>query len=578
MLTSEYQFIGRSNAVTCLDGYPYYILLYARAETDTARGGVKVFVKQRLVCQGPYSFYGWCTSSKVSVNGQSVTAWSWDPIPGSDWGGSITEGGVTYGRHTDISEGELFLVTGYGAAAQASISASWVMDESYGATWFPKAGTYATVEATVALPMVAGATVPTVTGTGELGKILTISTAAQASGFTHKLTWKFGSQSGVIAEAAATGASWTPDISLAAQIPNAVSGAAVITCTTYQGTAVIGEPQSVSVTLTVPASVVPTASASWTDTSGAYSALGVFTQNVTKLSVEVTGTGAQGSSITAAAVTLGGKSYTGGVITDSGSLTLTVTVTDSRGRTGSRSYTVAVAPYAAPQLTLSASRCDASGNADDTGEYAAVTLTGETVQVNGQNTAALTLSYGSASQSICVAVGAFSETVIIPAPSTASLSISAVLSDRLLTASRSMTLSTGYATMDLLKGGKGIALGKSATREGLDCAMPAYFSQGINGVYIHGWWAMGTPTTRLKTTFADFSGDNTRRQHIFLFGSANMTHAYGLLTVASGGNLKWTGSITVTVTAEAGGVVALTMPSTCWDLFVGISADSFNPA
>ena len=40
-------------------------------------------------------------------------------------------------------------------------------------------------------------------------------------------------------------------------------------------------------------------------------------------------------------------------------------------------------------------------------------------------------------------------------------------------------LSTGYATLDLLAGGKGISFGKAATIEGFDCAMAAYFRNGL---------------------------------------------------------------------------------------------------
>ena len=49
-----------------------------------------------------------------------------------------------------------------------------------------------------------------------------------------------------------------------------------------------------------------------------------------------------------------------------------------------------------------------------------------------------------------------------------------------------MVLSTGYATLDLLSGGKGISFGKAATREGFDCAMKAYFSGGLYGIAADG--------------------------------------------------------------------------------------------
>jgi hypothetical protein len=135
-----------------------------------------------------------------------------------------------------------------------------------------------------------------------------------------------------------------------------------------------------------------------------------------------------------------------------------------------------VEPYAAPQLTLTAHRCTEDGTADETGEYCEVTITGSTTQVNGRNTAALSFTYGSTTKSIAVSVGSFTHTEIVPAASTATLALSATLSDKLLSATRSMTLSVGYATMDFFKGGRGIAFGTTATKEGFTCAMDADFS------------------------------------------------------------------------------------------------------
>ena len=73
-------------------------------------------------------------------------------------------------------------------------------------------------------------------------------------------------------------------------------------------------------------------------------------------------------------------------------------------------------------------------------------------------------------------VGDFTHTEIVEAPSVSTLALSATLSDALLTATDNMILSVGYATMDFLKGGKGIAFGATATRDGFTCAMPTYFS------------------------------------------------------------------------------------------------------
>jgi hypothetical protein len=110
-----------------------------------------------------------------------------------------------------------------------------------------------------------------------------------------------------------------------------------------------------------------------------------------------------------------------------------------------------------------------------------VTVTGFVTQINGKNKATLKLTCGGSPEQFSVAVGEVAYQKIIEADPNTTMAMEAVLADKLETATRSMTLSTGYATLDLLKGGKGIAFGKSATREGFECAMPAYFTGGISG-------------------------------------------------------------------------------------------------
>lgn len=335
-------------------------------------------------------------------------------------------------------------------------------------------GWYSMELATVTLDAAGGSySVPSVTSPAALGTALTVRTNRHAD-FTHTLSYTFGNATGVIAQNVTDSCTWTPPLELARQIPNAASGVGAIHCATYRGSTQIGTTQTVPITLTVPDSVVPTVSAAWRDTSA--NPLGLLVKLVSALAVTVDAAGACGSTVTATTVTVNGKPYAGGALTEAGTLPLVVTVKDSRGRTGSASYSLAVSDYETPQLTLNASRCTEDGTADDTGEFCLVTITGSTTQVGGRNTAALSFTYGATTESIDVEVGAFEHTQIVPAPSTATLDLSATLSDQLLSVTRPMVLSVGYATMDFLKGGKGIAFGTTATKEGFQCAMDAYFS------------------------------------------------------------------------------------------------------
>ena len=329
-------------------------------------------------------------------------------------------------------------------------------------------GWYSWILDTAALTTSGGSVSTLSAAAGTLGSALPI-TIRRYAGFTHKVTWAFGASSGTVAENAAESCTWTPPLSLADQIPNAASGVATLTCYTYDGDTRIGQGQGITVKLSVPASVTPTVSAAWADAAGAAAKFGSPVQNISKLSLDITAAGIYGSTVVSTAVKLAGKTYSGGVLTASGDQVLSVSVTDSRGRTATWKENLSVLAYAPPSLSLSAHRCDADGTPNEAGEYAAVSVTGAVTALSG-NTAALTLTAGSA-YTPEVAPGSISCSVIVAAPSVSTLAISAVLSDALSETERAMVLSVGYATMDLLAGGKGIAFGTSAAKEGFTCAM-----------------------------------------------------------------------------------------------------------
>ena len=333
---------------------------------------------------------------------------------------------------------------------------------------------------------------------GFLGENIPI-TIHSSPDYTHRLTWSFGTLSGIIGEALGDSVTWTPPFYLAEAIPGSSGGSCVITCYSYQGGAQIGSAQSCVITLSVPASLAPRVSVAVTDPTEA-AAFGCYIEKVSKLELSVTSELFYGASQVSTAITLDGAAYTGSVLS-SGSHSLTVTVTDSRGLAGHWSEELSVTPYAPPRLELHASRCRIDGTADDTADHALVTCRGETTQMAG-NTAALTLTYGKTSLDIPVATGVFETTTIIPADPNETLLIKARIVDALKGTTRSMTLSTGYPTMEFLAGGKGIAFGKVADSEGFHCAMDAVFSGKVMDAQGRAWVARYdlTPVTGMYLT------------------------------------------------------------------------------
>lgn len=342
-----------------------------------------------------------------------------------------------------------------------------------------------TASATVTLDTIARASTPTVSTSSVAMRdgSVTIYTNRASAGFTHALYYVCGSASNTIATGVTDSYKWTPPLDLAYQVPSDDEVPVTIYCDTYtdSGTTLVGT-KPVNLTATVPANVTPYAEIlNRGDATAAYVTLGTYVQNVSRLNLHIGNSGTYGSYVTGVGITLGGKAFSSGaLITGSGNLTLRITVTDSRGRSSSDEEIVSVAPYKEPQLTLTAHRCDANGTANDAGEYAKISVSGSTTQVNNRNTAKCELTLGSGKPvDLGIGIGSFSKEQIVAVSSEETLAISATLSDSLSKllkpATRSMVLSTGYATMDFLAGGRGIAFGTTATKEGFTCSMDTDF-------------------------------------------------------------------------------------------------------
>lgn len=240
--------------------------------------------------------------------------------------------------------------------------------------------------------------------TVEMGKSVTINTPAVNSAYRHTLRYAFGSASGTIATGIASSVSWTPPVSLANQIPSATAGSGTIYCDTYSGSTLLGT-KSVSITLTVPGSVVPSAgtlsAALAEDTSGT----GLYVKGMGKAKLTLSGaSGAHGSSITSYTITGGGWTATNGALTtgtlaSAGNITFTATVTDSRGRKASTTRTISVIDYTKPGVAVcDVYRCDADGNRKKAGTYFAVEINASYSAITG-NTLSITARYKKQSES-----------------------------------------------------------------------------------------------------------------------------------------------------------------------------------
>lgn len=342
------------------------------------------------------------------------------------------------------------------------------------------------------------ATTPTLSASSvALGSSVTINTPRASSSFAHTLKYKFGSSTGTIATGVATYRSWTPSLSLASQIPNAVSGSCTITCETYNGSTLIGT-KTVNLTLTVPASVVPTISAvSIVEaTSGLAEQFAAYVQNKSTLAVAITAAGAYSSTITKYETTIQGVKYTGAsftsqALTASGSVSVVTTVTDSRGRTTTNTETITVLTYFTPRInSMSAYRIDTSGNADDEGNRIAVTMDFEIAEVGARNNRTFTLQYRKSSDATFTTFssGAASWTYSGTQTFTSSPEISTdyayvirlIITDYFGSAQQDFDVPTAFVVMDFRSTGKGLAIGKVSEKDAFEVAMPTEFTDAVD--------------------------------------------------------------------------------------------------
>jgi hypothetical protein len=218
-----------------------------------------------------------------------------------------------------------------------------------------------------------------------MGSTYTLVTNRASSGFTHTITYQFGTKTGTIGTNVGASVDWTIPADLLTEIPNAVSGAGIIITKTYSGATLIGTKNS-NFAATAPLTAVPsfTTVTHSEATSGLAALVGAYVQGISTLNLAITGAaGYQGSTITGYEIkvenqTLNVASGVSGPITGSGTVVLTGKVTDSRGRTATKTVNITVMAYAPPKFVTPATvqRSLAGGTPNEEGTYLRVNING----------------------------------------------------------------------------------------------------------------------------------------------------------------------------------------------------------
>ena len=309
---------------------------------------------------------------------------------------------LTCGKGQTLGVKDGYITVTHNADGSKSISASASFSCSNTQYYSPRSGS---CSGTVNLTTIPRATTPSINKPSlDCGNTITISGTSASSNFSHKVyvTWN-GTTTylGTIASGTTTPSfSYTIPTDWEKNLPNSTSGIATFTLETFSGSTSVGS-KSVNATIKVRSGVVPSiGTISISDTNSICAGIGQIVQSQSALKFAISASGSQGSSISSISTRFNsadyiGSNFTTSTIYASGTINYTTTVTDSRGRTASKSGSVTVVPYSSPSMTnISAKRANSSYVIDEaSGTYALLHFKVGFTSLSGKNVTSFYIQY-----------------------------------------------------------------------------------------------------------------------------------------------------------------------------------------
>ena len=311
-----------------------------------------------------HNHYGLAETYTVVINGSTVHSAVHKPTVGNGQTVWVASGTATVGHNADGSK-------------TVAVSASF--NNADRGTYLPTTGS---CSGSLKLTTIPRATVPSVDKPSlDCGSVIKFTGTSASSNFSHKLYTTWNNEEKLIATidkgSTAVSYSYTIPTSWEKNMPNTTSAIATFILETLNGDTVIGR-KSINATVQVRSGIVPTiGNPTIEDTNSISKAMGLYVQSQSCIKFTIPTSGNQGSTITSVSTKFNNQTYSGSTFTtqaiqDSGTLTYTITVTDSRGRTATKSGSVTVVAYNPPSLTnVSAKRANSSYAVDESsGTYA----------------------------------------------------------------------------------------------------------------------------------------------------------------------------------------------------------------
>lgn len=487
--------------------------------------------------------FNWVQVAQSTANNYTTINWSLQLVSGSagqiissaqkSW--SVNVNGTAYSGKNSVAIGNNATVTL--ASGQTTIthnsdgskSFSYSFSQEFGITFAGASIGTKSGSGTGTLNIIPRATTPTLSTTSaDMGTAIVISTPRASADFTHDLAYSFAGGAYIaIATGVATQQTWTIPLSLANSIPNTTNGTVTIRCITKNGGTEIGTKTAL-LTAKVPATVVPSISSVThaEANTGTVVGIGAYVQSKSKVKVTITASGASGSTIKSYTSTFEGKNYAGASFTtdtvnSGGTRNIVTTVTDSRGRTATKTTSLSVLTYEAPKITnFHVARYTSSGVANQEGTYAWIQLAYSVTSLNSKNTAAAKVEYKKSTDSTWLTLYNLDDlsrnSTLKPTGTTFSTDYQwdfrISLSDAFTPADSPATYTTyipsGAVILDIKADGKGISFFKTSTKNGVDIdgALPdspirLTTNANLNSLTTPGFYVI--PTTTISSTITN---------------------------------------------------------------------------
>ena len=349
--------------------------------------------------------------------------------------------------------------------------------------------------------------------TFTIGEESTFTVGVADSGLTHKLYYSAGSASGQIvvdevdefdggAEVA-----WTPPVGLAYEVTDTDVGTITITVETYEGTT-LRSSVPFEFNLAVPADMVPAiddATISLVNPSG--DTVGEYVQGRSRAQATIEARSVYGAEVISYQMEINGVAYTSetsevlsGILNTPGTKTITLTVTDTRGRTATETLTnaITVYPYTPPvvaSLKLERALNDPPDyTPSNSGQYIKFTLGCVFSPINGKNSKTGSIRFrasdGEWSEAFSLNDGmdAWGSTYSFPLQGllgdndigSGSYVVEVALTDRYNTVTQEAELSSRLIWIDRHGSGEGVAIGgEAAVPSVFDVYLPSRFRGSV---------------------------------------------------------------------------------------------------